>query len=384
MNLERLRAGRFVRLQDAMRRHGTEVCLFFNQANVRYATGTAIMTVYSNSAFVRCTVVPAEGAPILFEHPKSLHISRRIVDDVRPMHAWEFTDDPATEASFWAKEIVGAMRDAGAEGNRLAVDKLGTPAVLALQAEGLQLADTGEITLDAREIKTPEEIELLRHNGEIGTKMLSAFESAIAPGVREQDLLAVLTDTLLRNGGEYLITRACVSGPNTNPWSLEASDRALEEGDVVFADTDAIGVEGYMIDVSRTFLCGDRSATPAQKEAYRAAHGWLAAATELVRPGISFEDYAREVPALPEEYLPQRYEVIAHSAGLDDEGPSIAYAGDPQPNPSRVVQEGMVLCLEVYAGEVGGTDGVKLEDQVLVTANGAEDLVPYPFADTLL
>src|SRR5262245_30320155 len=256
IDLGRLRRERLGRLQAAMRSHGAEACLFFNQGNVRYATGSAIMTVYSMSAFVRCALVPVEGRPILFEHPGSMHLSRPIVEDVRPMRAWEWTDDPEAEAARCVSEIVGALRERGVTSRRLFVDALGTPAYLALEREGMEVADPGRIVLDAREVKTPEEIRIMEHNAAIGMKMLAAFERAIEPGVRERELLAVITDILLREGGEYLITRACVSGPRTNPWNLEAGDRALEAGDLVFVDTDAIGYEGYFIDVSRTLLCG--------------------------------------------------------------------------------------------------------------------------------
>jgi Xaa-Pro aminopeptidase len=367
-----------------MRQRGVEACVLFNQANVRYATGTAIMTVYSSASFVRCAVVAAEGPPILFDHPKALHVSRRIVDDVRPMPYWEFTDDPSREAAQWAAEIRGAVRELGASADRLAIDKLGVPAVLALAEGGIELVDAGPITLDARAVKTPDELRLFDMNAAIGTAMLSAFERSIAPGIRERDLLATITDELVRRGGEYLISRACVSGPNTNPWNLEASDRPLERGDLVFVDTDAYGVEGYLIDVSRTFLCGDAPATPAQRGAYRASHEWLLGAAELVTPGLTMREFAEAAPRLPERFLPQRYEVILHSAGLEDEGPSAAYPGDPQPNPDRRFEEGMVVCLETYTGEVGARDGVKLEDQLVVTPAGARVLVPYPYCDALL
>lgn len=384
IDLGKLRRERLDRLQAAMRAHGAETCLFFNQGNVRYATGSAIMTVYSMSAFVRCALVPVEGRPILFEHPGSMHLSRRIVEDVRPMRAWEWTDDPVAEAARCMREILGALSERGVTSKRLFVDALGTPAYLALEREGVEVADPGRIILDAREVKTPEEIRLMEHNAAIGMKMLGAFERAIEPGVRERELLAVITDTLIREGGEYLITRACVSGPNTNPWNLEAGDRALEAGDLVFVDTDAIGREGYFIDVSRTFLCGDVRATPAQRELHRIAHDWLSGATRALQPGITLRDLAERMPRLPERFLPQRYEVMAHCSGLADEGPSICYPQDGQTNGARPLREGMVLCLEVYVGEPGGREGVKLEDQVLVTPAGPRVMIPYPFCAALL
>ena len=379
-----LRAGRLERLQSAMAAHGAETCLFFNQANVRYATGSAAMTVYSDSAFVRCALVPVDGSPVLFEHPKLVERARTVAADVRPMHAWEFTDDPASHAAVWAAEIVDATRELGASLPVVFVDKLGAPAIGALGEAGVSIADAAPITLDAREVKTPEELQVIERNGEIGVRMVAAFERALEPGVRERDLLAEVTDVLLRSGGEHLISRACVSGPNTNPWNLEASDRAVEPGDLAFVDTDAIGPEGYLIDVSRTFLCGDGPPSRAQRDAYRAAYEWLMGALPELRAGRTMRELSERFPHLADRYLAQRYEVLAHQAGLEDEGPSVAYPEDEQPNGDRVMKEGSVVCLEVYAGEVGGTDGVKLEEQVVVTEGEPRILVPYPFSETLL
>lgn len=127
VDLAKLRAGRLARLQDAMRRHSVEVCLLANEPNIRYATGASAMPVYSMSTFARCAVVPEKGTPILFEHPNSVHRSRLVAPDVRPMHAWEFFDDPAGEAEIWADQIVDAMRELGVSGSEVAVDRLGTP-----------------------------------------------------------------------------------------------------------------------------------------------------------------------------------------------------------------------------------------------------------------
>jgi Xaa-Pro aminopeptidase len=194
-----------------------------------------------------------------------------------------------------------------------------------------------------------------------------------------------MTDALLRSGGEHLITRAVVSGPNTNPWNLEATEREVRAGELVFADTDAFGWEGYFVDISRTFLCGDADPTPAQRGTYRAAHDWLAAAREALRPGITFAEYGRLVPPMPERYRARRYETLSHCAGLEDEGPSASFTDEPDPpNPHRRIKEGMVLCLEAYFGAEDEPEGVKLEDQVEVTATGCRVQIPYPFSERLL
>jgi Xaa-Pro aminopeptidase len=385
VDLPTLRAERLERLQAAMRAARADVALFFLPGNIRYATGTAIMTVYSMGASVRCALVPAEGTPVLFEHAESAHVSARIAPDVRPFLPWEYFDDVEVRAGRWADEIVAAMGELGADPSVLFVDRLATPAVLALHARGVALADVSSLSMDAREVKTPQELRAFAVNAELGMRLMGSVEASVRPGVREIDILAEMTDTLLRNGGEHLITRAVVSGPNTNPWNLEATDRVVRSGELVFVDTDAFGWEGYFVDLSRTFLCGDVEPTRVQRGTYRAAHDWLAQARDALRPGITFGDYGALVPDLPERYRARRYEALSHAAGLDDEGPSAAFSDDPHPpNPDREIRPGMVLCLEAYFGAEDEPEGVKLEDQVEVTADGCRVQIPYPFSESLL
>ena len=301
VDLPALRAGRLARLQAAMRERDLDVCLLFNEPNIRYATGASAMPIYAMSTFVRCAVVPAEGRPILFEHGNSVHRSRRAAADVRPMHAWEFYDDQGAEAATWAQEVVDAIRELGVSGDVVAVDRLGTPGFLALQARGITLVDSAPATQEAREVKTPEEIRLFEINGAMVVDMLSAFEAALIPGVRERDLLATLSDTMLRAGGEYLATSTVCSGPNTNPWRSEATDRVVEPGDVVFVDTDTVGIEGYFFCVSRTFLAGDGRPTSAQRDTYRASLDWLEGTKAVVRPGLTCGEIADLAPAAPGE-----------------------------------------------------------------------------------
>ncbi len=380
----RLRIGRRERLQATMRAQGVEACLLFNDPNVRYAVGASAMPIWSNTTFVRCALVPADGRPILFDYPNAVHLFRGIEAEVRPMHAWEFYDDTQSRARVFAGEIAVALRDLGVSSRRLAVDRLGTPGFLALQREGLAIVDSAPVTTVAREIKTPEELALFDWNGEIVMEMLANFERAVAPGVRERELLAILSETLLRRGGEHLATSTVCSGPNTNPWRAEATARALKNGDLVYVDTDAVAVEGYFFCVSRAFLCGDRPPTPAQREVYRVAHDWLRELRGLIRPGLTCRELAAKAPRLPAKYMPQRYEVMIHSIGLEEESPSVAYPDDPQPNGERVIAENMVLVAELYCGESGAREGVKLGDQLVVTADGVRDLVPYPYCETLL
>ena len=388
IDFAKLRTGRLARLQAMMKRHGFPVALLYGTANIRYATGVDVMGVWTAGTFARYAILPAEGAPILFEYKGSMHVSQKVVADVRPAYTWQYGGVAARDkAREWARSIRATLREMGLDGERLAVDKLDAAGFLALNEEGLAIVDVGPATVDAREVKTPEEVQLFRLNGAIGDAMLAEFAAAIRPGIREWELLAVLSDALLRRRGEGLFTRLVTSGTNTNPWLTEAQDKAVMPGDLVGVDTDANGVEGYVIDISRTFLCGD-APSPEQREAYRVAYDCVQGMLELVRPGLTFEEFARRAPRRPEAYAAQRYPTMVHQAGLEDEGPGIPYPDDTRgPRrimPKRELKENMVLCLECYAGKAGAPFGVKLEDQVLVTKDGAELICGYPYESKLL
>jgi Xaa-Pro aminopeptidase len=217
---------------------------------------------------------------------------------------------------------------------------------------------------------------------------LAELEAAIAPGVSERELLAALSSGVLRRGAEYLATNTVCSGPNTVPWRAEATNRPLEPGDLVFIDTDTVGVEGLFFCVSRTFLCeaelAERGPTREQRSAYRAAHDWVASMTRLIRPGITCGELAAAAPPIPERFQPLRYECMVHGVGLEEESPSVCHPQDPQSNPDREIETNMTLVVEVYMGEPGTDVGVKLGDEILVTADGPELLAPYPYAARLL
>lgn len=384
VDVDLLRTERLARLQSAMTAHGLDACLLFSEPNARYATGVTAMPIWSMSTFTRCAVVAPEGDPILFEHGNSVHRSAMRAVDVRPMHGWEFFDDAETHGGLFAEEAVSALRELGVSGGRIGVDRIGMPGLLGLQGRGLTLVDSSPATQEAREIKTPQEVLLFRLNGQLVVEALGEFEASITPGVRERELFAVLASGMLSRGAEYLATNTVCSGPNTNPWRAEATERVVEAGDLVYVDTDTVGVEGCFFCVSRAFVCGDSDPTEEQREIYRVAHDWVRGMTELIRPGITCGDLAAAAPRIPERYLPQRYEVMVHGVGLEEENPSVCHPQDVQSNPDRVIQENMALVVEIYVGEVGGSVGVKFGDEILVTADGAEILAPYPYSSTLL
>src|SRR5215470_4010325 len=226
IDFAKLRAGRLARLQTMMKRYDLPVALLYTTANIRYATGADVMGVWTAGTFARYCLVPAEGAPILFEYKGSVHVSAKVVGDVRPAYTWQYGGVAARDkAREWAQSIRSALRELGLERERLAVDRLDATGFLALQDEKIPIAEVLPATVDAREVKTAEEVQLFEINGRIGDAMLEEFEGAIRPGIREYELLAVLSDALLRQHGEALFTRIVASGTNTNPWLTEAHDK---------------------------------------------------------------------------------------------------------------------------------------------------------------
>lgn len=386
IDMPALRANRVARLREAMRAHDIPIALFFNPGNIRYATGTDVMGVWTATTLARCCLFAAEREPILFEYRTSMHVSQKLVRDVRPFVSWQYGGTLGLgRARNWAAEIKSAMAELGCAGAPLAVDKLDGYGFMALTEAGISVTDPSPATVDARQIKTPEEVQLMVLNCAIADTMFAEFEAAIRPGVRELDLLAVLSNTLLRNHGEFLFTRLVASGTNTNPWMSEAHDKIVQPGDLVGIDTDANGYEGYVLDISRTFLCGDEG-TPAQKEAYRIAYDCVNGMRELMKPGMTFAEFSHAAPKLPDAYVAGRYGTMVHQAGLEDEGPGIPYPQDlhEEAPGKRVIRENMIFCLECYAGKDGESFGVKLEDQVLVTKDSAISLNTYPFEKKLL
>src|SRR5205085_8931736 len=123
----------------------------------------------------------------------------------------------------------------------------------------------------------------------------------------------------IRGGGEHGATHTVCSGPNAHPWRAEATDRVLQDGELVFVDTDTVGIEGYFSCVSRTFPVGETPPRRAQLETYRVALEWLLAMREAIRPGMTCRELAERAPSIPERYLPQRYECMVHGIGLEEE-----------------------------------------------------------------
>lgn len=388
-DLDAVRHYRLGRLRDKMRAADVAGMLLFDPINTRYATDITNMQIWATHYETRCVFIALEGPVVLFDYDNHPHLAEGIstIDDYRTMPVfYYFAVGPRSEdcAKRFGNEIAALMQQHGGGNRRLALDRLSHLGTDALRSHGLELIDAGPLTETARAIKSPGEVALMRVAIDAAEQGSRAMQDTLQPGITENALWAKLHETNIRLGGEWIETRLLSSGPRTNPWFRECSMRAIETGDLVCFDTDLIGPYGYCADISRSWLCGNRPSDE-QRHLYSIAFDQLQHNIGILKPGMSFHDVARASWPIPERFQSRRYSCLLHGVGLADEYPSIPYLQDlDQFGYEGVVTPGMTLCVESFIGTEGGREGVKLEEQVLITETGIETLSTYPFEQDLL
>lgn len=385
----KLRAWRLHRVREELKRRDYMGCLLADPLNIRYATGSRNMQVWTLHSPARWAFVPAEGPVVLYEFTSSKHVNDGIetIDEIRPSTPWiYFLAGPrcAEKAALWASEIADMVKRHGGGNARLAIDRCEPLGAFRLAELGVGIGDGQEVMEQARLIKSPEEIAAIRLSMDVCDIAISRMREALQPGITENQLWSILNEVNTAHDGEWIECRLLASGPRTNPWFQECGNRVIEAGDLVAFDTDMVGPLGYLADISRSWVCPGKLPSADQHQLYAIAQEQVMFNIALVKPGMGFREFAEKCWPVPEKYLPNRYMMMVHGCGLVDEYPSIAYARDFAAwGYDGIFAENMVVSVESYIGEVGGRQGVKLEQQVLVTARGAEPLSTTPFADPL-
>ena len=394
LDMVRLRSYRLSRLQGELRHLDVGGVLLADPVNIRYATGIRNMQAWALHSVIRMAFVPTEGKAIAFEYAGSEHLAAGLetVAEVRPSGGTFYAGrqrGPAGEENArvvaWAGEIAALMRAAGSR--RLAIDRhLGYFAALALVDQGLELVAAQGALSKAQAIKSTDEVQCITLAIAATEAGMAKMRAALEPGITENELWAVLNATNIALGGEYSDTRLLSSGGRTNPWYQEATDRRVRPGELVSFDTDMIGPFGYDADISRSFFCGPGRPSATQRRLYGLAFEQLQHNLALVAPGRSFRELSEQAYRLPEEYWPNQMAMTWHGVGLYGQWPTILGQGHYQPDSGfdGIVESGMVLCCESYVGAVGGLEGVKLEQQLVVTERGYELLTTFPFEEDLL
>ncbi|NNG04865.1 MAG: M24 family metallopeptidase [Inquilinus sp.] len=392
-DLPRMRAHRLDRLAAALRQRDYGAVLMFDPLNIRFASDTTNMQLWNAHNPFRACFVSADGYMVLWDFKPSdlLTAFNPLVRETRGKASFFYFasgDRADDDARRFAGEIGSLMRRQCGGNRRLAVDKIQIHGLRALESKGLDVLDGEEVMEKARAMKGPDEIAAMRCAMHACESAMHEMQRQVAPGMTENDIWAILHAENIKRGGEWIETRILASGPRTNPWFQECGPRIVGTGELLAFDTDLIGCYGMCADISRTWFVdpsGTTEPTAEQKRLFREAPAQIVENMAVLAPGKSLKEITFSGRPLPNEFAALRYSTKMHGVGLCDEWPEIRYPQDWRAGAfDYALEPGMTLCVEAYIGSEGGADGVKLEDQVLITETGFENLTRFPFDERLL
>jgi Xaa-Pro aminopeptidase len=382
-----LREVRVERARAEMKAAGLDALLLWKDENVRYLTGLRAQLIAGKSTLLNGCLLPADGPPLLLASGGEVQRARVVMPWIEEIHAVPIMEAAGLVRGAVQHTIAPLLERYGVE--KLGLDEAAYCQVEALNdlAPGVTLADGDAPMQRARLLKLPEEIALIEEACAIAEAVLEVAFRAIRPGVRETDVVAAAMHELYRLGGElsHVTTPFVASGEHMAPPNRIPSDKIIRNGDVVFID---IGAQwsGYFGDIGRTVICGTPSRR--QQEVYTAVYEGLAAATATMRAGATNDDVALAVReaagarGFADNFISL---FIGHGVGMGANEPP--YIGEDLPGAETVVlQEGMTFAVEplVWIPGVRGGAGVRLEDTILVTADGGRALDRAPWDERLL
>ena len=379
----RLHRWRLARLREQLEKTGAAMCLLVSPVSLRYAVNYRDYPLFQSHMPQTYVFLSAAGPTVIH----GAMSGSSWADEVRPGRPISFFDGSerlADYAALLADDAVSYLSEIGTDNRRVALEYVNPSLTRAFADRGLEVIDGVLISEPARVIKSPDEINCIRWAVAVAEHGIARLKQAIQPGVSELKLWGLLNYTNLANNGDWHEGRMLASGPRINPWLQEASPRRVESGDLVGLDTDMVGPRGYFADVSRTFLCGPAQATARQRELYRLAWEEISHNLGLICPGISLSEFQKRAYVPAEEFQQNAYPCVIHGVGMSDEYPQVKPAFRGQNPYDGVIEKDMVICVESYMGAPGERDGVKLEQQILVTESGYELLSTFPLEAELL
>ncbi|MFO7717356.1 MAG: M24 family metallopeptidase [Thermodesulfobacteriota bacterium] len=391
IDLSAVRVYRLKQLRQEMQRHNIQALILSDPVNIRYATGSRNMQVFSaRNAPSRYLVLTANHS-ILYEFTGCLHLARgfETIDEVRPAATASFVAAGpaiADKERAWAQDILGTLEELlGGQPENVGLERMNAGVALEIARQGVRVYDAQEPVELARSIKSDEEIKCMMASLQATEVATGHLRDSIRPGITENELWSVLHQSIIAMNGDYVETRLLNSGERTNPWFQESSNKMIGPNELIGFDTDVVGCHGYYSDFSRTFHSGPDQPTQAQRTLYKLAYEQIQHNLEILRPGMTFREYADKAWDIPPRYFANRYYLSAHGVGMTGEYPYLYHRADfPDAGYDGTILPNMTLCVESYIGEDGGGEGVKLEEQLLVTENGTELLTHYPFEEDLL
>jgi Xaa-Pro dipeptidase len=384
VNPDRLRTYRFGRARAALEASELGALLLFDFNNIRYVTSTHIGE-WARDKMTRYALQTRGGSPHIWDFGSAAKHHRLNCPWLAQenVHAGMvgLRGAVAPDAGLFrraAREICEILRAEGVLDMPLGVDIAEPPMVAALEAEGITVLDGQQVMLDAREVKSADEIMLLNIACSMVDGAYQLISEQLKPGVRESELVANVTHFLFDLGSEHVDNINAVSGERCSPHPHVFSDRIIRPGDQAFFDIIHTFV-GYKTCYYRTFVVG--SASDAQRDAYKRAREWIDASIELMRPGIGTDQVASVWPKAEAFGFANEMECFGlqfgHSVGLFlHERPIISRLNSIE-HPVEL-KEGMVIALETYCPAKDGYSAARIEEEVVITADGPQVITKFP------
>jgi Xaa-Pro aminopeptidase len=384
VNTERLRTYRFARAREALEASELGSLLFFDFNNIRYVTSTHIGE-WARDKMTRFALLTRGGEPHLWDFGSAAKHHRQNCPWLPPENVRGgmigLRGAVAPDAGLFAgaaKEIADILHAEGVADMPLGVDIVEPPMLAALEALNVTVRDGQQTMLDAREVKSPDEIMLLNIACAMVDGAYQLISEQLKPGVRESELVADVTKALFDMGSEHVDNINAVSGERCSPHPHVFSDRLIRPGDQAFFDIIQTFV-GYKTCYYRTFTVG--SATDAQRDAYKRARDWIDASIELMKPGVTTDQVASVWPKAQEFGFDSEMECFGlqfgHGVGLFLHERPIISRLNSLDHPIEL-KEGMVIALETYCPASDGYSAARIEEEVVITADGPQVITRFP------
>ncbi len=394
-DLQAMRRYRWQRLTQHIVDRDYGGLLMFDPLNIRYATDSTNMQLWNTHNPFRAVLLCADGYMVIWDYKNSPFLSEfnPLVREQRAgadLFYFDRGDKIDVAADVFSNEVRALIQSHGGGNMRLAVDKIMLHGLRALEAQGFEIMQGEEVTEKSRAIKGPDEILAMRcasHACELSMAEMERIARRDVPlgATSEDDIWAVLHSENIRRGGEWIETRLLASGPRTNPWFQECGPRIVQNNEIVSFDTDLVGAYGICVDISRSWWIGDQAPPPDMVYAMQHGHEHIMTNMDMLRPGVNIQDLSRNCHMLDPQFQNLKYGCLMHGVGLCDEWPLVAYPDHAVAGAyDYPLEPGMTLCVEVLVSPEGGDFSIKLEDQVLITEDGFENLTTYEFDPALM
>lgn len=375
VDYDSLRKNRLQRAKDMMEKHDIDALVMFVGENVRY-TCSVFQGNWKNNIFIRYAVLPRGADPILFETAGSdlqcAKIDAPWLDGrIRPAITWKWSEGAEDMmVNRMVDSVIDVLKEHNVDKGKVGIDIMDLRAYQAFTNKGINLVNAWPVLSEARVIKTPEEIELLKISSTVGDAAMWKIKYEwLKPGIKEADITAKVNEFLYAEGFDFVYDIIVAAGGNTSPYRRWHTDRMIRNGDLVIVDINAVGPGGYFVDYVRCFKVGGKW-TAKEKDLYKEVYGSMYAGLAELKPGKTSRDVAEKFPVYDDDkYGTVTLQQFAHSIGLSlYEGMWIsrAYSMD---YPAEI-KENMYFAIETFAGHPGLEQTVRLEENVLVSGDG--------------